>query len=142
MNQLKKSRILTITAAGIFILSLFTPYRHFNSIDYSTGVEEFEAMFPFMSLWIVAPLTVLALINHTQLSKWLMVTFSLLLFVSAIPIQYVFFSYSKSHIVSKPGVGFYLLVISAIVFMIAAILKRSVPADEKPGTDTNTLENF
>lgn len=142
MNQLKKSRILTITAAGIFILSLFTPYRHFNSIDYSTGVEEFEAMFPFMSLWIVAPLTVLALINHTQLSKWLMVTFSLLLFVSAIPIQYVFFSYSKSHIVSKPGVGFYLLVISAIVFMIAAILKRSVPADEKPGTDTNTLDNF
>lgn len=142
MNQLKKSRILTITAAGIFILSLFTPYRHFNSIDYSTGVEEFEAMFPFMSLWIVAPLTVLALINHTQLSKWLMVTFSLLLFVSAIPIQYVFFSYSKSHIVSKPGAGFYLLVISAIVFMIAAVLKRSVPADEKPGTDTNTLDNF
>lgn len=142
MNQLKKSRILTITAAGIFILSLFTPYRHFNSIDYSTGVEEFEAMFPFMSLWIVAPLTVLALINHTQLSKWLMVTFSLLLFVPAIPIQYIFFSYSKSHIVSKPGVGFYLLVISAIVFMIAAILKRSVPADEKPGTDTNTLDNF
>ncbi len=141
-NRLSISRWLAIAAAGIFILSLFTPYRDFNNTDYSTGVDEFEFIFPFMSLWVIAPLTVLALMKHTQLSKWLMLTFSILLFFPTIPFQYAFFTYSQSHIESKPGIGFYLLVVSAVIFLAAAVLKSSLPTEEAPKESTNILDSF
>lgn len=141
-NRLSITRRLAIVATGIFLLSLFTPYRDFNSTDYSTGVDEFEFIFPFMSLWIIAPLTVLALMNHTSLGKWLMLTFSILLFFPTIPFQYAFFTYSQSHIESKPGIGFYLLVVSAVIFLVAAVLKSSVPTGEAPKESTNILDRF
>ncbi len=142
-TKLNLSKTFAIVGLMIFVFSLFLPYRIENKRDnpiYS-GIDELETFFPFMSLWIILPLVVLAFIKHSHLSKWLMLTFSILLFFPTIPIQFLFSSYCV-YCESKPDMGCYVLVISAIAFLLSALIKMNISINSKIEKTPNILDNI
>lgn len=146
---MKKFILLFWIGFGIYIISLFLPYRietSFSAVSAGTIVKNYESgiehIAPLFSLIPLILLIIFMVIRHSNFTRWACLLLAISLIFPALP--FYFFTTSLCfYCESEQGIGFYLHCIASLLILIAMIAKIRVPVTgNKDFAKEDLLDSF
>ncbi len=137
-------RIIAVTAFVIYVVSLLFPYQYYRDYGYyEEGIRYYPSGKGYYSDYVLflvffIPVLVFLLVRHTLAMKAFSLIACSLLFVFAC----LAWSEDFSGEYSKPGIGFYLFLLSVVTLLILSVIKLRIPVPRRMRKNNELLDDF